>query len=116
MAGVPRYVIDEAMCMPSKPKAIEKKKMKGGTYTTKRGGAEACPPQFKGVCCGGAKEWGIKEQDGPGVVDKATGDRNWFCHACGFELDPPADPPIGSKARVELNRRAALRRTAERCM
>lgn len=59
LAGVPCYAIDEAMCMPSKPKAIEKKKMKGGTYTTKRGGAEACPPQFKGVCCGGAKEWGI---------------------------------------------------------
>ena len=35
----------------------------------------------------------IKDEDGPGVIDKTTGERNWFCHACGFELDPPADPP-----------------------
>ena len=65
-------------------------------------------------CCGGTKEWGIKEDDGKGVLDKTTGELNWFCYACGFELDPPADPPIGSKARVELNKRAALKRKKER--
>ena len=30
------------------------------------------------------------------------------------ELDPPADPPNGSKARAELNRRAALKRKKDR--
>ena len=73
-----------------------------------------CPPQFKGACCGGTKEWGIKEEDGKGVLDNKTGDRNWFCHACGFELDPPADPPVGSRARIELSKRAALKRKKER--
>ena len=54
------------------------------------------------------------EEDGKGVLDNKTGDRNWFCHACGFELDPPSDPPVGSRARIELSKRGALKRKKER--
>jgi hypothetical protein len=111
--GVPKFAIDNAYCVPSKPRPITKKKMKGGVYTAKRGGVEACPAKFKGSCCGGTKEWGVKEEDGPGYLDKSTGERNWFCYACGDELDHPTNPPRGSKGYNELARLAALKRRAE---
>ena len=88
--------------------------MKGDVYTAKRGGVEACPAKFKGSsCCGGTKEWGVKEEDGPFYLDKSTGQRNWFCYACGDELDHPTNAPRGSKGYNELARLAALKRRAE---
>ena len=112
--GVPKYAIDAAMVAPKKPVGITKKRMPGGCYNTKRGGVDACPEQYKGACCGGTKEWGLKDADGKGNLDKASGDTTWFCYACGWELDIPTNPPAGSKARMELNRRAALKRQKDR--
>ena len=69
------------------------------------------------ACCGGTKQWGVKFADGPGDLDKATGERNWFCRACGDELDVPAavgEFGADGKGRAEFNKRAALKRLKER--
>ena len=41
------------------------------------------------------------------MLDKKTGERDWFCHACGWELDHD-DLPRGSKGSNELAKRAAV--------
>ena len=104
------------MCVLTKPVGVVKKKQRGGAYLTKPGGIDACPAEHKGVCCGGTKEWGVKEADGPGDLDKKTGERNWFCRACGDELDVPTAVGdfIDGKGRAEFNKRAALKRLKER--
>ena len=47
------------------------------------------------------------------MLDKKTGERDWFCHACGWELDHD-DLPRGSKGSNELAKRAAVKLRAER--
>ena len=47
------------------------------------------PAKYRGLCCGGTKEWGVKAEDGPG--DKQPdGSREWYCYACKYILDRPA--------------------------
>ena len=46
------------------------------------------PAAFRGPCCGGVKQWNVKDADGPGDL-QPDGTREWYCYACKFILDPP---------------------------
>lgn len=47
------------------------------------------PAKYRGPCCLGFKEWGVKDSDGPGDL-QPNGSREWYCYACMYILDKPA--------------------------
>lgn len=72
----------QTMCYA--PKAPTRKRKNGGRAKD----PEKVPPKYRGPCCHGIKEWGVKESDGPGDRQQ-DGTCEWYCYACMYILDKP---------------------------